>query len=181
MGAPPYGMGCPMPSCPFPPTRVMSALHRHVANLHVAVGETPPREWLGALGRWVCGPCKALGVARRPCPGCGERDGEEPRVHFPELPQMGDITATYALVWEFDVLPGTSLREVMMSRRPTLRHIPKSVRVEVADVLTSALLGFIRTQGAEAVRDLMAFPKVILAPLPRAGADRPAHLEHVIM
>ena len=68
-----------------------------------------------------------------------------------------------------------------MSQRPMMRHIPQSVRVEVADVLTSALLGFIRAPGAKALRDLISFPKVILAPLPRAGTDRPARLTHVIM
>ena len=62
-----------------------------------------------------------------------------------------------------------SLEDILAADRPTLKHVPRVAREEVAATLARLLRDFMATPGWEPLQRLLAFPKVVLHVLDRGG------------
>ena len=150
------------------PLRSQDALVGHLEKIHLRSGHTIPVAALTELGRWVCRPCQRLWAAKsKTCHHCGRLPSgarESLARQHPTVPQ-GPVTP---FGQPCPVLTPT-LDEILLADRPTLRHLPRIAREEVAGTLAHLLDSFTQEPGWETLHRLLAFPKVVLAVLERGG------------
>ena len=178
---------CPFPTCSRSSNRSgkgwqdASAMVQHVANTHVANGEVPGQSWLHLHRRWMCGHCLALLRVGRNCRGenCYPVKPQEAPSRWTHA-RCNTVVATHTppLVGS---LPGTplsqawgemnSLNDIMQASAPLLRHIPKGSVYAWGLAFSHLLNTFVTALTWEALRDLLAFPKVTLA-VPHRGGTR---------
>ena len=177
--SPPQSPTFPCPLGCREPLRSQDGLVSHLERIHLRSGHSLSPDVLAPLGRWVCRSCQRLwAVKYRTCHQCGRNQSgvHESTARFnPPVPR-GNVTP-------FDApcpLLCPSLEDILVADRPTLRHLPRMAREEVAGTLAYLLDAFTSEPGWETLHRLLAFPKVVLVVLDRGGKSHWATVGRVV-
>ena len=127
-----------------------------------------PPAILQSLGRWFCKQCKKLWPVRwKLCRVCGQDQKGRTYVH-PHTVEEPD-TQTTPLTQPCPASLTPTPLDILKDDTATLLHIPRQARELVAMALAATLRHFVHSPSWESLQRLLAFPKIILAPLDRGG------------
>ena len=142
---------CPAASLEAPGWISKQSLMVHVNNVHLAAGQSPPKEFLRLHHRSICDQCKVL-VSNRGCPICKGRVSQGLLSSLSatiegnlQSEQYHPVRNPFPLSceWAFSVQSGTA------------RHIPRAVRTEFAESLAECIWEFVHTPSLEHSHRLM--------------------------